>query len=696
MIIEDLIRTGQLLTEAGMDDQEILRLVSDVGSPVSRSFLKNVFVLEIGDGEMMAALPRQVWGQEVATSGRRKAVEFRTDIQKAAAAPFALASSGNPLHPQGVYGVPVFPTYERQFADFSKSSKSLETFLAGRISRCPHLQLSQPAIEEAAQRLQKAIIDSRLMESTKPLGLVVVADTRGKDSLYKYSVQNQPQSIGSSQLNKGQVIIPRFPSIVQAYLSAKVDEGAEQGTRPGSCSVCGQRSDKMLVSIYCKSWPWAFVTWSCPVPHAGKGSLVEGVALDHGCYRNLLLGASFFEKTTTQVDQLVTRELFAPVSDREARRTTEKRSAGDITAIFGSMLLLPVIEADAIALPLRQEFGANLSLTLSGATNETSQLRQVIGFEAALPDGVDDTLYRLTLFYFSGDASRGDIHLRCVIEDVAPSMLYALVKIGQAAARETIAALQQLLPGCSDNQQAWYFQRWSNVPYQLARAYGGAYVWDQMRTILQRQPLSLSRPTYNVCRRISSLVRQLPKTESDIRDEILFYIAFLDLAQRYHQVLDDPQMEPNIMRHWNVLLEQVTTCGPEEMRFESTGELGFACGVLTKQFSRQYWSVTKVGGEGKDYLKHRILSFGSDLSPDAVWKKSLPMMLSLELKLEKLHLSDDFRRRVGIVLNLCDQAQEQIRAERDSFLAAFWSGYVLQKSQKSESSENSRNSLVNE
>ncbi|MEX1026453.1 MAG: hypothetical protein WD049_00375, partial [Candidatus Paceibacterota bacterium] len=82
-------------------------------------------------------------------------------------------------------------------------------------------------------------------------------------------------------------------------------------------------------------------------------------------------------------------------------------------------------------------------------------------------------------------------------------------------------------------------------------------------------------------------------------------------------------------------------------------------------------------------LKHRILAFGSDLSPDAVWKKALPTMFNIELKLDKLHLSDDFRRRVGVVLHRCEDAQDDIRGNRDAFMAAFWSGYSLQKTDKS-------------
>src|SRR5690606_41673057 len=37
--------------------------------------------------------------------------------------------------------------------------------------------------------------------------------------------------------------------------------------------------------------------------------------------------------------------------------------------------------------------------------------------------------YRMTAFYYSGDLSRGDIHLRAIIEDVVPSVASAVKTI---------------------------------------------------------------------------------------------------------------------------------------------------------------------------------------------------------------------------------------------------------------------------
>jgi hypothetical protein len=136
----------------------------------------------------------------------------------------------------------------------------------------------------------------------------------------------------------------------------------------------------------------------------------------------------------------------------------------------------------------------------------------------------------------------------------------------------------------------------------------------------------------------------------------------------------------------------VTAKPPEDMEFQSEAELGFACGALVRQFSRQYWSATKVGTEGKDYLKHRVLTFGSDLSPDAVWKHALPGIFNVELKLDQIRLNDVFKRRIGVVLNECENRQEQIRGNRDGFMAAFWSGYALHNTDRSRQTNDDSNS----
>lgn len=687
MIIEDLIRTGRLLKEGGLRPEQLLLLISDADSPQVKNFFQHVFVVELPPNdadEKPIALPKQVWGQEVQPDPKKKKVDFLPDLKKAISAPFVFPG-GNPIHPQGIYGVPVFPVFEKHLESFKQGADRVRDFLSGRLARCPSLDLDDTTVEAMAKSIYEEVIKSDPSSQGKTLCLMVLANANCKDSPYQYVDRQTEVMIGESRLRPGKHIAPNFERIASLYSSCKYEEGRQSGSRGGSCSICGQATEEEVVSIYCKSWPWFLPTWTCPVAHGGKAKVAEGIALDRACYEALNIGASYFDKIASPVDSIITRELFSPVADREGRRTAEHRSLGDLPTIFGAILMLPILDAEQIEDDQRVEFGENLRVRLKAspdASRMQKYINRVVGFDASLPDAADDSLYRLTLIYYSGDPSRGDVHLRCVVEDVVPTVLYQLLQISQETAAGVPDLCVDVLPGSSEKQQAWHAKRFQFVPFILARAYGSAYVWEQMQAILRREPLHVQRPTANIAHRISSLVTKLPKTEYDVREEILFYLTFLSFVQAYNNTLAQGDGPAMAMRDWKSMLTMVAESPPEEMEFESSNELGFTCGVLVRQFSRQYWSVTKVGKDGKDFLKHRILAFGSDLSPDTVWKKALPAMFNVELKLDKLYLSDEFRRRVGILLNRCEDAQDDIRANRDGFMAAFWSGYALQKTDK--------------
>lgn len=702
MIIEDLIRTGRLLIRGGLSAEQLLRLTSDVTSSQVRNFFQHVFVVELPDGatgEEPVALPMQVWGQEVSLDPKKKKARFEPDTNKAVGAPFVFPG-GNPIHPQGVYGVPVFPVFEKHLDSFRSGVEAVRSFLEGRLKRCPSLNPSDDLLGAIARELHGQILADDPQSAGKTLCLIVLADANGDESPYRYSVKPSDHAIGISKLRPGYYLMPDFDRIQELYARSKVTEGSELGSREGECSICGEGAESKLVSIYCKSWPWFLPTWTCPISNSGdKKSIVEGIALDEKCYGALNVGSSYFGKIAAPVDSIVTRELFSPVADREGQRTVQHRSIADLTTIFGAILLLPIMELEQMDEEERLELGERLRLRLNPAQDAgrlQKHVERVVGFDAAVPKDVDDSVYRLTLVYYSGDPSRGDIHLRSIIEDVVPSVLYSLVKLAQQIAEQVPHLCEEVLPGSSGRQQAYHAVRFQYIPFILARAYGGPYVWEQLQRVLRRESLDLRRPMANVAHRIASLVNKLPKSEYDIREEVLFYLAFLTFLDRYNNSIAQGETAPMAMRNWKDLLDVVTGSPAEDMEFQNETELGFACGVLVRQFSRQYWAATKVGTEGKDYLKHRILTFGSDLSPDAIWKKALPGIFNVELKLDKVRLTDVFKRRIGIVLNQCEDQQDKIRANRDSFMAAFWSGYSLQKTDKANSAHEYSDSQTSE
>ena len=134
------------------------------------------------------------------------------------------------------------------------------------------------------------------------------------------------------------------------------------------------------------------------------------------------------------------------------------------------------------------------------------------------------------------------------------------------------------------------------------------------------------------------------------------------------------------MRPWRELLEMLEKKPPSEMTFQTVAELGFGCGALIHRFSTWYWLRTKVGREGKDYLKHRVLTFGADLSPEVVWRVALGKLCDVAARYEtKEHrLGRTFRERLGVLLTELEQRNEQVKSNRDEFMTAFWAGYSLQ------------------
>jgi hypothetical protein len=414
--------------------------------------------------------------------------------------------------------------------------------------------------------------------------------------------------------------------------------------------------------------------------------MVEGIALDDRCYRALTLGACVFGKLTRSVHPIITRELFSPVADRQGHNTVSRRNLTDLPTIRGSNYLLPLHDEALKDPSLQQDFVSIIQSMLGFPEKKGLALERyvdaVTGFEAFLPQEVDKADFRLTLAYFHGDVGRGDVHLRAFIQDVIPSTIRKLKTIAHDTAETAIKLLKGLRSHVSDKQVAYCRNVYRSVPYLFARAYGGAYIWQQLEIALRSQRLDPVRPMIQTARRMESLVAGLPDTMADLSDEVIFYLTFLEFIDRYQEKLalsdGEKRRDEMAMRPWKEMLRAIAEGPVDELRYESPAEMGFACGVLLRQFGRWYWSATKVGQEGKDFLKQRVLVFGSDLSPEGVWKRGLTKLFDVAARYEKLRLSDDFRRRVGVTLAEFERLQETVRANRDAFMSAFWSGYALQ------------------
>lgn len=667
MIVEDLIRMGRPLLKDGMDAREILKLVSDVQDVKVKNFYRHVIVVEISEGKDVFT-SHQVWGQ--VEEGDRE--DFVPDVERAIGAPFELTQGGNPLHPQGIYGVPVYPCYERHLESFRESQENVSTFIRGRLKKTPDFYFDDEQINRIASEVHKTVLEEIQKETRgKLLGILVLADTRGETAPYHYINSQTSRHIGRSSYSPGRFIEPNYNRILELFWKAKLQEGAEKGQREGECTICGKEA--ALITIYCKAWPWYLPTWTCPLPEGGNEKLlIEGVGICPDCYQALVYGACLFEGFTRSVQRLVTREIFSPVADREGIRMAARSSP---PTIQGGGLLLPLLDRVFEDDETREEFAENVQAMLHPPPRRGMVLQRYIdavtGFEMFLPEKTETKDYRLSLIYYSGDPSRGDIHLRAYIEDVLPSTVRRLQELVEESSKMAIQLLQALFPGSSERQQAYYNTMYRSVPFMLARGYGGAYVWDQLQTVLHRQPLGSARPMRNIYKRLRSVVPRFPEAFNEIREEVIFFLTFVEFLERYHHDLDEGGRI--LMRPWKELLQLAFEAPVEGMRFESSAELGFSSGALIRQFSRQYYSVTK-----KDYLKQRVLTFGSDLTPEMVWRRGIRQVFEVAPRYEKLRLSNNFLQRLGTLLTEYDRLREEIQRSKDEFMASFWAGYSLQ------------------
>ena len=423
MLIEDLIRLGRpLLASSDFKAEDVLRLITGVEDERVKNFYRHVFVVEVptDENQVPRVLPIQSFGDPIHKNGKE---DFKVDQERAVGVPFVLPSGGNPLNPQGRY-LPIYPCYDRHIKDFCDSAEGVKKFLAGRLERTIAFILSDPMVEMIAAVFHEALKSQSFGDEKKVLGTLILA--RCEPGGY-FTIQSGkvPQRIGETI--DGLSIVPNFAKILNGFWEAKQEEGKEAGTRTGSCSFSGAEGE--VVSAYCKAWPWAFPTWTCPLPLGGdERMMIESIALLPVTYRALTLGACTFNRLTRPVNSLILHELFSPSDTRAGKEQARRRR--DLTAIYGSGLLLP-IQDEVLTSPDQcddfvQGIRGMLAAHPSDPTMTDRYMTAVTGFDIMLPPGTSDTDYRLTLLYFHGEVSRGDVHLRAYIQDVIPSTLGCL------------------------------------------------------------------------------------------------------------------------------------------------------------------------------------------------------------------------------------------------------------------------------
>ena len=204
----------------------------------------------------------------------------------------------------------------------SRVGEGVKHFLAGRLKRTVGFRLSENMADAIAASVHEALKKTDFGDEKKVLGILVLARCE-PDGYFTIQPGKSPLR-PSVRLRKGWSIVPNFAKVLEGFWTAKLKEGREAGWRVGSCSFSGAAGE--LVTAYCKAWPWAFPTWTCPLPNGGdEQMLIESVALSSESYEALTLGASVFNRLTHRVSSLITPELFSPADNRPGKEQAKRR-----------------------------------------------------------------------------------------------------------------------------------------------------------------------------------------------------------------------------------------------------------------------------------------------------------------------------------------------------------------------------------
>ncbi len=659
MIAEQLIRSGQAFMQGVMSPETLVRIVSDSTDEKVKNYWQHVVIVEVDPTESLVEVQQvQSWGSWHTPEGGKKST-FSPD-RRAALVPVFYPSGGNPLNAQGFYGLPIYLVWEKHWQSFADDADGVRKFLKPRLEKTAGIELSQELEEQCCQRVHETVKDYEAQ--TKPLAVLILA-IAGEGSTFEFSPTGcEATWIAKSKLKPGRQLCADTDAMLERIWEAKLREGAEKGQlEHGICAFTGEKGP--VVSGDNKAWPWFTTTWEAPFPETfGDRDHVKRLAFSPVAYKHLTVGANLFGKLTKQLNFNLNKQLFAPVDSAMGRETATR---GQVKAtVLGSAVVTPLLDAANLDEVDQQVFADGMEERLEGKRRGAALLlSNLLGYEGSLPEELTDDRFRLTSLYFSGDPSRGDVHLHATIEDIVPSVLERVGEVTSEAFDWSARFYTE--------KQAWLHQRMRSLPYLLVTAYGPASLWQSLSAVLHADALPWLPFVRAIAHRCDELSHNLSDNFLHLGNEAIFYATFRHLYDAYHRTFE---LERRNMRPWKDLVHNIAAAPVEEIGFQDAEELGFAAGYLVREFARHYRAATN----GKDYLQHRVMTFGSDLKPETIHRRALGKLPEYALRV-KAHPSDDFRQRLGVWLSAYPRMKVEANKQSDDFMAAFWAGYMLGK-----------------
>ncbi|QDR78928.1 hypothetical protein SPTER_01790 [Sporomusa termitida] len=664
MLAESIIRIGRPIKDGGMPCREKIRLLTDVSSENCKNFFRHVFLIELAGGDSCL---QQLELGDMALENNKET--FTVDSQRNVTFPIFYPNGGNPLHAQGIYPLPCYLLYDPHLKALGEKEQFKKEFLSPRLNNTLQyrdMTLSEKELLADQVAVLLAAQATEFISEDKQLGILMIYDARLNVFQEKQDWMGEDETlmwINESRLQPGRQLYLDGEEVLQCINQAKFYEAAELGSEKNAVSTFSNQPAAEVVSIYNKAWLWLSPTWDMPRSiYWQDDEWTKGIKVDAESYAAYFYGVQFLKEIQVPVASAVLKEMFAPVTSVEAKKNMKATS---FESIYGIPLVLPL--TDGGSQQLFANYRRMLKKDSEKQSNSDLHLKVLAGIDRVVPEIGDE--HRLTILYYSGDLSRGNMHIRAVIEDIVPSVAG---KIEQILHDLKVSETGKIQLAFGVAEQAVY--KTQTLPALLANAFGPGYVWETLQAALHKEPLRLERLRLTTARRLNELANK--EDTWQMVQELIFYYSFLYFLHQYEQKILQKQGGVMILSDWDEFKALYSQGRLDLCHLASVEQLGFTAGLLLRQFHNSYYQKT-----GKDFVKQRVMKFGSKLTPAMIWKNGLLRCEELAQQWN-MKLGANFRPVLAQALLGFLAKQDQLVPEKDSFMTAFWSGYLLYKADK--------------
>lgn len=633
ILVDSLILIGKSLQQSSMSTERRIRLLSDVDTKDGEKFLQHIFVVE-WDGEKAATHFLQVSAQ---SHGQRKNSAF----------PFSYPT-GNRVNAQGCYPLPCYILFQKQIQKIQRANDFFSIVKARLKRTFPYL--NQPKKREVlAQVVAETMAKhyNHLVKEEMEYGLLMVVD----HSLDTFVVQKEADSsflwIAKSKLHPGKHLFLHADQLLNQWVESKRYEAKELGMETKDVSSFSNQVKDEVFSIYNKSWPLLSHTWKMPKSiYWEDNEWTKGIKISADEYEAFLYGAQYAKQIMVEM-----------IGSRKKNKS----------AIFGIPLLYSLLSEDTFLHFEKLERVLHQQQLSSGDLH----LEILAGLPKVIPAVEDD--YRITLFYFSGSWNDGYIHVHSVIPNIVPSTATVLQRVMHHVMKKDVGEICKMFLIKEEQMKLFH-----SLPALLYYSFGSGYVWTTLQKILNREKISLNILINNTAKRLKILAKE--RLLFKIRQELVSYFTTLAFFQRYHDVFSLTEERMKSLSDWQEIMQKYYAGSIREEDIQDGETLAFLTGLILKQFSNSFYMKTKDA-----FVEKRMMNFGNRLTTTMVWKKGL--LRSEELRRQwKLSFSPNYYRVMPILLlkYLQFDQQKMWKKQQDTFMTAFWSGYLLYEKQEEE------------